>query len=80
MNPQPATRSRVYEPHVAYTPATVLPGSRPIWLYLRRSNFHDDGGDNIERHRLDLTRKLAADGGWTVTPPTCAARWVPAPR
>jgi DNA invertase Pin-like site-specific DNA recombinase len=45
---------------------TVKEGTKPIWLYLRRSNFHDDGGDAIERHRVDLTRKLTADGGWTV--------------
>ena len=64
--PGKATRSRVYEPYAPYTGVTVRSGSRPIWLYLRRSNFHDDGGDAIERHRLDLTRKLAADGGWTI--------------
>jgi site-specific DNA recombinase len=51
---------------VAYAGVTVANGTKPIWIYLRRSNFHDDGGDAIERHRLDLTRKLAADGGWTV--------------
>jgi DNA invertase Pin-like site-specific DNA recombinase len=45
---------------------TVQAGTKPIWLYLRRSSFHDDGGDAIERHRVDLTRNLAADGGWTV--------------
>ena len=53
----------MYEPHVPYDGVTVQAGTKPIWLYLRRSSFHDDGGDAIERHRIDLTRKLAADGG-----------------
>jgi len=64
--PGKATRTRVYEPFVPYSGVTVDVGTKPIWLYLRRSNFHDDGGDAIERHRIDLTRKLSADGGWTV--------------
>jgi site-specific DNA recombinase len=64
--PGKAARAKVYEPFVPYPSAAVAPGTKPIWLYLRRSNFHDDGGDAIERHRLDLSRKLAADGGWTV--------------
>ena len=59
-------RAKVYEPFVAYAGVTIAAGTNPIWLYLRRSSFHDDGGDAIERHRLDLTRKLAADGHWTV--------------
>ncbi|SDP27362.1 Site-specific DNA recombinase [Nakamurella panacisegetis] len=41
-------------------------GSRPICLYLRLSKYHKDGQDAIERQRIDLTRKLAAEGGWTV--------------
>jgi len=64
--PGKATRAKVYEPYVPYAGVTVQAGAKPIWLYLRRSSFHDDGGDAIERHRIDLTRKLAADGGWTV--------------
>ncbi len=64
--PGKATRAKVYEPYVAYSGVATQAGTKPIWLYLRRSSFHDDGGDAIERHRIDLTRKLAADGGWTV--------------
>ncbi|XPP25641.1 MAG: recombinase family protein [Leucobacter sp.] len=37
-----------------------------MFLYLRLSSAHGDGRDAIERQRLDLTRKLAAEGGWTV--------------
>lgn len=46
----------------------VVPASRAkaIWLYLRLSKYHRDGHDAIERQRIDLTRKLAAEGGWTV--------------
>lgn len=43
-----------------------MPGTRPIYLYLRLSKYHRDGADAIERQRIDLTRKLAAEGGWTV--------------
>lgn len=43
-----------------------LPGTRPVFLYLRLSRAHGDGRDAIERQRLDLTGKLAAEGGWTV--------------
>ena len=47
-------------------PEAPLPGTRPVFLYLRLSRSHGDGRDAIERQRLDLTRKLAAEGGWTV--------------
>ncbi|EFK54598.1 resolvase, N-terminal domain protein [Corynebacterium genitalium ATCC 33030] len=43
-----------------------MPGTKPIYLYLRLSKYHKDKADAIERQRLDLTRKLAAEGGWTV--------------
>ena len=38
----------------AYESATVLPGTKPIWLYLRLSKYHTDGADAIERQRIDL--------------------------
>jgi DNA invertase Pin-like site-specific DNA recombinase len=41
-------------------------GTRPIYLYLRLSKYHKDKADAIERQRIDLVRKLASDGGWTV--------------
>ncbi|WP_417218576.1 recombinase family protein [Arthrobacter sp.] len=47
-------------------PEAPLPGTLPVYLYLRLSRAHGDGRDAIERQRLDLTRKLAAEGGWTV--------------
>lgn len=47
-------------------PEAPLPGTRPVFLYLRLSRAHGDSRDAIERQRLDLTRKLAAEGGWTV--------------
>lgn len=47
-------------------PEAPLPGTRPVVLYLRLSRAHGDGRDAIERQRLDLTRKLAVEGGWTV--------------
>lgn len=47
-------------------PETPLPGTRPVFLYLRLSRAHGDGRDAIERQRLDLMRKLAVEGGWTV--------------
>ena len=43
-----------------------MPGTRPVFLYLRLSRAHGDGRDAIEPQRLNLTRKLAAEGGWTV--------------
>ncbi|WP_256278271.1 MULTISPECIES: recombinase family protein [unclassified Brevibacterium] len=33
---------------------------------MRLSKYHKDKADAIERQRLDLTRKLAAEGGWTI--------------
>ena len=48
------------------SPAEPLPGTRPVFLYLRISRAHGDGRDAIERQRIDLTRKLAVEGGWTV--------------
>lgn len=47
-------------------PETPLPDTRPVFLYLRLSRAHGDGRDAIERQRLDLARKLAVEGGWTV--------------
>lgn len=64
--PAKLTRAKTYEPFVRYEGVTLKPGTKPIWLYLRRSNAHNDGGDAIERHRLDLTRKLDAEGCWTI--------------
>lgn len=43
-----------------------MPGTRAVFLYLRLSRAHGDGRDAIERQRVDLTRMLAAEGGWTV--------------
>ncbi|MFC8796892.1 recombinase family protein [Promicromonospora sp. NPDC057138] len=37
-----------------------------MFLYLRLSRAHGDGRDAIERQRIDVTRMLAAEGGWTV--------------
>ncbi|WP_454138141.1 recombinase family protein [Microbacterium paulum] len=62
--PPPA---RAKPPSFRWTgPEVPLPGTRPVFLYLRLSRAHGDGRDAIERQRLDLTRKLAAEGGWTV--------------
>lgn len=47
-------------------PERALPGTRPVFLYLRLSRACGDGHDAIERQRLDLCRMLAAEGGWTV--------------
>lgn len=47
-------------------PEAPLPGTRPVVLYLRLSSAHGDGRDAIGRQRLDLTRKLAVECGWTV--------------
>lgn len=60
------TRAVTYPAYVAYVDVVVREGTRPIWLYLRLSKYHRDGADAIERQRLDLRRKLAADGGWTI--------------
>lgn len=60
-------RDKYYPAFTAYEGVSLLPGTMPIYLYLRRSRYHrdEDGGDTIERHRLDLTRQLAVDGRWT---------------
>lgn len=64
--PGRSTRSVIY-PAFAHTgPDAPLPGTRPIHLYLRLSKYHKDKADAIERQRIDLTRMLAAEGGWTV--------------
>lgn len=47
-------------------PQEPLPGTRAVFLYLRPSRAHGDGRDAIERQRIDVTRMLAAEGGWTV--------------
>ncbi|WP_246136699.1 recombinase family protein [Leekyejoonella antrihumi] len=44
----------------------VQPDTKPVWLYLRLSKYHKDGADAIERQRIDLQRKLAREGGWTI--------------
>lgn len=54
-----------YEPFVSYGVAPD-PGTEPVWLYLRLSRYHRDGADAIERQRIDLQRRLAEQGGWTV--------------
>ncbi len=60
------TRAVSYPAYTAYEDVVLREGTRPIWLYLRLSKYHRDGQDAIERQRLDLHRKLAADGGWTI--------------
>lgn len=64
--PGRATRSVVYPAFTRTGPAEPLPETKPIYLYLRLSKYHKDKADAIERQRIDLTRKLAAEGGWTV--------------
>ncbi len=64
--PGRAKRLRTYPPYRDYG-AELSAGSKPIVLYLRLSKYHADGADAIDRQRLDLTRKLAAEGGWTIT-------------
>jgi len=59
-------RAVTYPAFRAYDGVTVRPGTRPIWLYLRLSRYHKDGRDAIERQRIDLTRKLDAEGCWTI--------------
>jgi site-specific DNA recombinase len=58
-------RKKVYEPFTAYK-VEIAPGTKPVYLYLRLSNFHNDAADAIERQRIDLERKLAAEGCWTI--------------
>lgn len=64
--PGRATRSVVYPAFSRTGPDAPLPDTKPIYLYLRLSKYHKDKADAIERQRIDLTRKLAAEGGWTV--------------
>jgi site-specific DNA recombinase len=64
--PGRATRAVVYPAFTQTGTETLAEGTRPIYLYLRLSKYHKDKADAIERQRLDLTRKLAQDGGWTV--------------
>lgn len=64
--PGRATRAVVYPAFTQTGPDSPAEGTRPIYLYLRLSKYHKDKADAIERQRLDLTRKLAAEGGWTV--------------
>ncbi|TXN29768.1 recombinase family protein [Lacisediminihabitans profunda] len=47
-------------------PEVASPGTRPVFLYLRLSRAHGDGQDAIERQRIDLTRMLTGEGGWTI--------------
>lgn len=58
-------RAVSYPAFRAYDGVNVAAG-KPIWLYLRLSKYHKDGGDAIDRQRIDLTRKLAAEGGWAI--------------
>lgn len=64
--PARSTRSVVYPAFQRTGPQTPAPGTKPIYLYLRLSKYHKDKADAIERQRIDLTRKLSAEGGWTV--------------
>lgn len=64
--PGRATRSVVYPAFTRTGPEEPLPGTKPIYLYLRLSKYHKDKADAIERQRLDLTRKLTAEGSWTI--------------
>ncbi|MGO1908147.1 MAG: recombinase family protein [Brevibacterium linens] len=64
--PGRATRSVVYPAFTRTGPEEPVPGTKPIYLYLRLSKYHKDKADAIERQRIDLTRKLAAERGWTV--------------
>ena len=67
-NPRPgrASRTVVYPAFARTGPDEPVEGTRGIYLYLRLSKYHRDGADAIERQRLDLLRKLNAEGGWTV--------------
>src|SRR6266511_2726139 len=64
--PRRLTRAVSYPAFRGYDGVVVAPETRPIYLYLRLSKYHKDGQDAIERQRIDLTRKLAAEGCWTV--------------
>jgi site-specific DNA recombinase len=60
------TRAVSYPAFRAYEGVNCAAGTQPIWLYLRLSKYHKDGQDAIERQRIDLTRKLAAESSWTI--------------
>lgn len=60
------TRSTVYPAFTRTGPLMPEEGTKPIYLYLRLSKYHKDKADAIERQRVDLTRKLHAEGGWTI--------------
>ncbi|MEO6712833.1 MAG: recombinase family protein [Mycobacteriales bacterium] len=64
--PAKLTRAIAYPAFAQTGPNEPLPGTQAIFLYLRLSKYHKDSHDAIERQRLDLTRKLLSDGGWTV--------------
>lgn len=64
--PGKLSRSVSYPAFRTYDGAVVARSTKPIWLYLRLSKYHKDGQDAIERQRIDLTRKLAAEGCWTI--------------
>ena len=64
--PGRASRTFVYPAFARTGPDEPTEGTRGIYLYLRLSKHHHDGADAIERQRLDLLRKLNAEGGWTV--------------
>jgi site-specific DNA recombinase len=64
--PGRTTRSVVYPAFTHTGPAVPVEGTKPIYLYLRLSKYHKDKADAIERQRIDLTRMLVVDEGWTV--------------
>ncbi len=64
--PARRTRAVVYPAFTPFEADRPALGTRPIHLYLRLSKYHQDKADAIERQRLDLTRKLTLEGGWTV--------------
>lgn len=65
LRPGRRVRSVTYPAYRGYD-VPVPEDCKPIVLYLRLSKYHSDGADAIERQRLDLTRKLDSEGGWTV--------------
>lgn len=64
--PGRTARSVVYPAFTHTGPEAPVVGTKPIHLYLRLSKYHKDKADAIERQRIDLTRMLVAEGGWTV--------------
>ncbi|SJN08630.1 Probable phiRv1 integrase [Leucobacter sp. 7(1)] len=64
--PGRTTRAVVYAAFNHTGPEVPVAGTKPIYLYLRLSKYHKDKADAIERQRIDLTRMLALEGGWTV--------------